>query len=293
MKTIAVVGAGGVGAETLLRLAKTRHRVRVIDRDFIDSDTLTRQTLYLKADFGGLKAEVAAQKLGPRFVGIAEHLAPDNADALLQGADAVLDCTDNWATRALINQWALMHRKPWVFTSAIRHETMTTTVRPGKTPCFICWNRQAKAPRSCRVEGITRQTTALAADTQIAELEALLQGRARLGGKLQYSDTQSRTCVVLPLKKDRECPACVKRTFRLPESAAMTLCGTDEYLFQLDTLVSKKALSSLKPKAVGQVLRIPWKNGELAVLPSGRVLTRGLTKTQAMQAMEMLRQKIA
>lgn len=292
MKQITVVGAGGVGAETLKTLRNTSHKIRVIDRDFIDSDTLARQTLYTKADLGHLKAEVAAKKLGPKFAGVSEHLNQDNVDALLQGADVVLDCTDNWATRCVINTWALKHEKPWIFTSAIRNETMTTTVIPYKTSCFVCWNPKPQAPRSCRTEGIRKKTTAAAAKTQTTELEALLDGKPRLAGLLQYTDVQNKTCTTKPLSKNPSCPACVKKTFRLPQAKIATLCGNNEYLFQLDGPPDLKAWASLKPEKFGDVAKITWKNGEIIVFPSGRVLIRKLAEKEAKKAVDALQQKI-
>ncbi len=287
-----VIGAGGVGAETLLLLKKANIKasIRIIDRDYVDADTLKRQTLYQKADLGKLKALVAAEKLGHRFVGISEHLSQDNADDLLQGADIVLDCTDNWATRAVINQWALKHRKAWIFTSAIRSQTMTTTLTPN-TPCFVCWNPHPAVPRSCRVEGIRKQTTTMAAQTQVSELEALLAAKPNLAGKLQYTDVDSKTCTTLALSKNPECPACIKKTFRLPENKAVTLCGDGEYLFQLDGAVDFKSLASLKAKKFGDVMKIRWKSGELVVFRSGRILTRGMDATPAKAAVEAIRQK--
>lgn len=289
---IVVIGAGGVGAETLKLLSKTTHRVRVIDRDFVEDDTLKRQTLYRKADLGRLKADVAARKLGPHFEGVSEHLGSDNVNKLLQGADAVLDCTDNWATRAVINQWALRHKKPWIFTSAIRDETMTTTLTQ-KTACFICWSPKPQQPRSCRIEGITKATTALAAQTQVEELETLMKGKPTLAARLQYSDTKTMTCSTTPLSKNPQCLACVKKTFRLPESKTQTLCGSDEYLFQLDGAADFRSLSSLKTRKFGDVLKIRVKTGELVVFQSGRILARGMTEKQAMAAVDALRQKIA
>ncbi|MBI2445752.1 ThiF family adenylyltransferase [Candidatus Micrarchaeota archaeon] len=289
-KTIAVVGAGGVGAETLLRLKPTHHRIRVIDRDFIDEDTLKRQTLYRKADLGNLKADAAARKLGKRFEAVSEHLSEENAEALLKGADVVLDCTDNWATRALINQWALVNRTPWIFTSAIRSETMTTCLTP-QTACFICWNPSAQTPRSCRAEGIRKATTATAGHTQVIELDALLAGKPSLAGKLQYTDVQAKTCTTTALLRNPNCPACMKKTFRLPKTKALTLCGSDEFLFQLEKPVLQKALASLKPERFGQVTKIAWKKRVLVVFPSGRILARGMDEKQARAAIDTLRQK--
>jgi len=293
MTRIAVIGAGGVGAETLLELkrASIKADIHIIDRDFVDADTLKRQTLFQQADVGRLKAMAAAEKLGKKFTAISEHLSGGNADALLKGATVVLDCTDNWATRCVINTWALQHQKPWIFTSAIRSQTMTTTVT-SETACFVCWNPTPATPRSCRLEGIEKETTAMAAQTQTAELVAVLAKRPRLAGKLQLTDVQSKACTIKALSKNPECPACVKKTFHLPEQRTVTLCGDGEYLFQLDGAVDFKSFESFKPKKFGDVLKIKWKTAELVVFQSGRVLARGMTERHAKAAVDAIRQKM-
>ncbi|MBI5225987.1 ThiF family adenylyltransferase [Candidatus Micrarchaeota archaeon] len=307
MKQIIVVGAGGVGAESLLRLKKAKKEgrlnatIRIIDRDFVDADTLKRQTLYNKADLGRLKAEVAAEKHNGApgtkpdagFVGISEHLYEDNADQLLEDADVVMDCTDNWATRCVINQWAIEHSKPWIFTSAIRTQTMATTLT-SETACFVCWNPNPATPRSCRVEGISKQTTAVAAQTQVGELITLIQGKPTLAGKLQFTDITNKTCATTALLKNPDCPACVNNSFRLPKAQVLTLCGEREYLFQLDGPIDFKALAFVQPKAkkFGDVMKIRLKEGELVVFGSGRVLVRGFKPEEAQAAVAMLGQKI-
>ncbi len=288
---IAVVGAGGVGAQTLLELAKPRHHTTIIDRDIVDQDTLSRQTLYNRDDIGRLKADIAAEKLGPRFFAKAEHLDQDSASVLLAGANVVLDCTDNWQTRCVINQWALQTGTPWIFTSAIKHETMATTLT-GKTACFVCWNPRRKTPRSCRAEGITRDATTLAAKTQAAELARLCAGKPALAGILQYTDTAQKTCARTALEKNPACPACVKKTFCLPKQKAAVLCGDGEYLFETGRRTDGRALASFRPKKFGDVLKVAWKKGELVVLAGGRILTRGLTQREATSAVDALLQKM-
>ncbi|MDP2717346.1 MAG: ThiF family adenylyltransferase [Candidatus Micrarchaeota archaeon] len=287
---VTVVGAGGVGAQTLLELSQTSHHITIIDRDIVDDDTLLRQALYAKTDVGRRKAFAAAEKLGPSFSARCDHLCFENAATLLSGANIVLDCTDNWATRCAINHWALKNGKQWIYTSAIRRETMATTLTP-KTPCFVCWNPVPATPRSCRAEGITREATAAAAKTQVLEFAGLLAGAPRLAGILQYTDTAAKTCATTPLSKNPACPACVKKTFRPPAQKAAVLCGDGEYLFEAKTTFSKEALASLCPKSFGDVMKIEWKKGELVIFKNGRVLSRGLSEANATAAVEAMVQK--
>lgn len=288
---IVVVGAGGVGAETLKLLFKTdsQARIRVIDRDFVDEDTLKRQNLYTKKDLGKLKTNAVQEKLG--FDGICEHLDFSNAERLLQDAKVVLDCTDNWQTRCVINAWALKLGKPWIYTAAIRNETMCATLTPNSA-CFVCFNEKSASPKSCRIEGITREATFIAGQTQVDELSHLLNGVPRLEGKLQYTDTKTRTCLTLQLRKTPDCKACVKKTFRIPKTKAVVLCGEREYLFRLKGRFSGKKLSSFQPARFGDVLKIKWKKGEIVLFPTGRVLVRNLPKTEAERAFCALLQKI-
>ncbi|MBI4360190.1 ThiF family adenylyltransferase [Candidatus Micrarchaeota archaeon] len=290
MANITVVGAGGVGAQTLLELsnASTRHTINVIDRDVVEESGLARQRLYTKSDVGKLKAHAAQERLGVH--GIDAHLNEDNADELLKGADAVLDCTDNWQTRCAMNAWALKTKKPWVFTSAIRDESMATTLAP-QTPCFVCWNPEPKTPRSCRIEGIREETTRIAAQTQVQELRQLLQKKPRLAGVLQYTNATTKTCATTRIKKNPNCPACVKKTFQTPKTNAALLCGDGEYLFETGVSFTKDALSSLNPKPFGDVMKIRFRKGELVVFSTGRILSRGLSQRQAEAAVEHIKQK--
>lgn len=288
MAKITVVGAGGVGAQTLLELYNTTHDVTAIDRDVVEKSSLARQRLYTKSDVGKLKAHAAQEKLG--IHGVDAHLNEDNVDALFNGVDVVLDCTDNWQTRCVINAGALATRTPWLFTSAIRDESMATTITP-QTPCFVCWNPKPKNPRSCRVEGIREVATRTAAQTQVQELESLLHGRPRLAGILQYTNTSTKTCATKALTKNPKCPACIKKTFQIPKAKSVVLCGDGEYLLETGVPFTKEALSSMNPKKFGNVLKIKFQDGELIAFPSGRLLSRGLTQKQAEAAAEQLKQK--
>lgn len=288
MANITVVGVGGVGAQALLELSKTSHRITAIDRDIVEESTIGRQDLYTQQDLGRSKAKAAEDKLG--LTGINTHLSEDNADELLGGADVVLDGTDNWQTRCVINAWAIKHQKSWIFTSAIRDETMSATITP-QTPCFVCWNPKPKTPRSCRVEGIQKETTTVAAKTQTQELERLLKDTPQLTGTLQYTNTASKTCATQPLHKNPNCPACVKHTFQLPKTDAFVLCGDNEYLFETGKAFTKDALASLDPKAFGDVFKIKYGGAEAIAFPTGRLLVRGKSKHQAHEISEIVKQK--
>ncbi len=288
MANIIVIGAGGTGGQTLQLLPKNRH-VTAIDRDFVDLATLGRQTLYTERDLGRLKAGVAEEKLGIR--GISEHLNPKNAAALLKGADIVVDCTDNWETRCVINEWALKSKKPWVFTSAIKKEAMLTTITP-KTACFVCWNPRPKKPRSCSEEGITLETTATIAKEAAKEANRLLQNRPKYAGLLLYIDLQNGIRTAKPLLQNPDCSACVKKTFKLPKHKTATLCGGSEFLFETLAKPDGKKLTSLKPERIGSTIKIKWKGGLVFVLPNGRIITKGLNRREAERAAAMLAQKL-
>lgn len=288
---IIVVGAGGIGAETLKLLFQTDipAEVRVIDRDFVEKDGLSRQTLYTEKDVGKLKANAVFEKLG--FEAFSEHLDAENAASLLEGADAILDCTDNWATRCVLNAYGLENKVPWIFTSAIREESMCATFTPN-TACFVCFNEKPAAPRSCRTEGITREATRIGARTQVDELARLLKGRPSLAGTLQYTDAKNRTCLTREIRKNPRCPACVKRTFVLPKASVATLCGDREFLFETKKIFGPKTLRSVTGEKTKDVYRIAAFSGELILFPSGRILARGLEKKEASTAVDALLQRL-
>ena len=160
--------------------------LRLIDRDFIETNNLQRQILFDEQDVAANlpKAEAAARKL--RVVNSAVTIEPvvtdidrTNIEELCRDADVILDGTDNFEVRYLINDVAVKHGKPWVYGGAVGSQGMTMTIIPGETPCLRCVFEAAPNPGdvgTCETAGVLGPTVSIVASYQAAEALKLLSG---------------------------------------------------------------------------------------------------------------------
>src|SRR5258708_19089240 len=138
-------------------------RLRIVDRDFVEPSNLQRQTLFDEADAREAlpKAVAAERKLrainsGVAVEGVVSDLTPTNAEELLGGFDLILDGTDNFETRFLINDAAVKLDVPWIYAAAVASYGVTMTVRPGETACLACLMElgEAGVMETCDTAGI-------------------------------------------------------------------------------------------------------------------------------------------
>src|SRR5436305_11143034 len=193
-------GCGALGA--VLANALVRGGVghlRLIDRDFIETSNLQRQVLFDEHDVAeGLpKAEAAARKLGA--INSSVHVDPVVVDIdrtnileLVQDADLILDGSDNFEVRYLINDAAVKLNKPWVYGGCIGGHGQTMTILPGETPCLRCVFEAAPAPGeagTCETAGVLGPVVNIIASFQAAEAIKILVGkRDRVNRELVYID---------------------------------------------------------------------------------------------------------
>src|SRR5580693_4771598 len=141
-----IVGCGAIGAAAAGLLVRAGvGRVRILDRDFVEPSNLQRQTLFDEDDARAAipKAVAAQRKLraingSVAVEGLVADLNPRNAEELLTGFDLILDGTDNFETRFLINDFAVRSAKPWIYAAAVASYGLTMTIRPGLTACLAC-----------------------------------------------------------------------------------------------------------------------------------------------------------
>src|SRR6266702_4092420 len=143
---VAIVGCGALGSFQAAALARAGvGRLTIVDRDYVDPSNLQRQWLFEEADAeAALPKAVAAQRAlarvnsGVAVTGIVDDLTASNIDELLAAAGLVLDGTDNFETRYLINDYCVSRRKPWIYGAAVGSYGLTMPVLPGDYPCFRC-----------------------------------------------------------------------------------------------------------------------------------------------------------
>src|ERR1700733_2364252 len=185
---VSICGCGALGTVLANHLARAGVGfIRIIDRDFIETHNLQRQVLFDEDDVAQNlpKAEAAARKMRAINSTIAvEPVVTDldhtNILDLVGDADLILDGTDNFDTRYLINDAAVKLGKPWIYGGVIGSEGQTMTIIPGKTPCLRCLIESAPPPGmtpTCETAGVLGPAVAVIASFEAVEAIKLLAGR--------------------------------------------------------------------------------------------------------------------
>lgn len=241
--TLCGVGAlGTVLANTLVRAGVGF--VRVVDRDFVEPSNLQRQVLFDESDVTGNlpKAEAAAIKL--RQINSTVTVEPvvadinrTNIEDLCKDADLILDGTDNFEVRYLINDVAIKQNKPWVYGGAVGTEGMTMTILPGETPCLQCVFEKSPGPGevgTCETAGVLGPIVSLIASMQAAEALKILAGKSDAVNRelflINLWDNTSRRMKIAPLQgRKGKCRCCALRQFEWLEgehgTQTTSLCG--------------------------------------------------------------------
>ena len=291
-----IVGCGAIGAATAGLLTRAGvGRLRIIDRDFIEPSNLQRQTLFDEADAVAAlpKAVAAERKLRSinssiAIEGLIADLSPGNAAELLANYDLILDGTDNFETRFLINDFSVKTAKPWVYAAAVASYGLTMTVRPGTTPCLACMmdTQQRGLEDTCDTIGVLGPIVNLIASLQSAEAVTLLSGQTQaLHGRLISCDVWTGHFQSLALARNPDCRVCSRREFPHLEGEAqphITMCGRDsvqihEQARELDLALLKRRLSSTVPDVRHNefLLRFRVPPYEMTVFSDGRAILKG------------------
>lgn len=224
---VVMIGAGGLGcpaSEMLVRAGLGQ--VQLIDDDVIEASNLQRQTLFLPEDIGKPKALTAAHmltKINPlvRARGTVARLSEDNAYELLEMAsgkpDLLLDCTDNFATRDIINRISVRYQIPLLSASAIAMQGQLALYEPHlNTGCYHCvfgsvTDDAAADERTCANSGVLASTTAIMGNLQAnAALQYLGLTKNPLTNKLLIWDGSQMQQRLMGYRKDAHCPICTK-----------------------------------------------------------------------------------
>ena len=183
---VTIVGCGALGSVQAMELARAGvGHLTIIDRDYVEPSNLQRQLLFEESDAAdGLPKAVAAERIlrrinsGIGVRGLVEDLNPSNADDLLDGADLILDGTDNFETRYLINDFAVNCGVPWIYGAAVGSYGIEMPVMPGRTACLRCVYPEppSGAQLTCENAGVLNTVTAIVASLQVADALRILSG---------------------------------------------------------------------------------------------------------------------
>lgn len=297
---VAVVGIGALGSVSSNLLARAgTGTVILIDRDYLEIENLQRQVLFDESDLTKNlpKAIAAKAKLDEinseiKIEAIVGDLSAETAEEFLAGVDLVIDGTDNFETRFLINDFCLTRKIPWIYGGALRTEGMSYVVLPDEGPCLRCLFGEAPNPASiqtCEQVGILSPVAHVIASFQAIEAIKILAGhREAVERNLWKMDLWSREFKSISVDhlRNTPCSGCLGEDFPYLKTSAGTrtvaLCGRNAV--QVLTPAGRKLdLQGLAARLKGQgeihcndyLLRYRASPYEITVFLNGRAIIKG------------------
>lgn len=298
---VLICGCGALGSvlsESMVRAGVGR--VRIVDRDYLEMSNLQRQVLFDEADVAaGLpKAAAAAEKLRRINSQVAiEEIVADldatNITSLLNEVDLILDGTDNFETRYLLNDASIKFGIPWIYGGCIGAEGQSLTVLPGKTHCLRCLMPEippAGSSLTCDTVGVLGPIINLIASLQACEALKILSGNldavSRHWTVIDLWSNQIQQLKLDALNQDGECPTCHRREFPWLSaqrgSQSAILCGrnavqvspSDRQSIDLDRLADQWATVGVVTKN-RFLIRLAVDQYQLTVFADGRAIVGG------------------
>ena len=303
--TVVIIGCGATGTVLANHLARAGvGRLRLVDRDFVELNNLHRQSLYDENDIhAGLPKAIAAERRlhiinsEIETEGIVADFNPGNALDLLKDAELVLDGTDNFETRYLINDVCLKLGLPWVYTGVVASYGMTATLVPdgatkkigreatGCIQCLLGTEPTAGGP-TCDTAGVLGPIVGLLGSISAGEAIKLLTGGGEINRGLLHVDLWDNTFETFMLAgRDSGCPACGRDEYRFLDaemgSRSAVLCGRNAV--QVNNPAARIDLTAIAKRleALGEVRQNPylvraWIDAyEISLFPDGRAIIKG------------------
>jgi adenylyltransferase/sulfurtransferase len=296
----AIVGCGALGTFHAAALARAGvGSLTIIDRDYVEPSNLQRQWLFEESDAAEAlpKAAAAERRLAlinpsVRARGIVADLTASNVAELVGDAQLILDGTDNFDTRYLLNDFAVSRGVPWIYGAAVGSYGLTMPVFPDRTACLRCVypDPPEGVQPTCDTAGVLNVITSLVASYQVGDALKILSGHPEhVQEQITTVDLWEGTTrqIEIPLR-DPDCPACGRRLFPyLDESrrAPARLCGRNAVQIQervqtLDLVELKSKLERLgEVRANEFALRFFVAPYEMTVFPDGRAIIKGTSDT--------------
>ena len=299
-----IVGCGALGSFHAAALARAGvGRLTIIDRDYVEPSNLHRQWLFEESDAAAAlpKAVAAQRRLAAinsaiEVRAIVADLTPSNAEDLLP-ADLILDGTDNFDTRYLINDFSISRSIPWIYGAAVGAYGLAMPVLPGRTACLRCVYPEppSGAQPTCETAGVLNVIISAVASVQIADALKLLSGNPdAVVPRITTIDLWGAGIRQIPTPdRDPACPTCGLRQFpHLEESARspVTMCGRNAVQIHDRRSLDLTALATqLRP--LGEVrineyaLRFTAPPYDLTIFPDGRAIIKGTSDPAAARAL--------
>ncbi len=240
---VLVVGCGATGTVIANHLARAGvGHLTVADRDFIELNNLQRQLLYDEHDLAENLPKAAAAERKLRAInseievrGLVTDVNAENIEALIAGMTLVMDGTDNFETRYIVNDACVKHGIPWIYTGAVSSYGMSQTIIPGETACLRCLFADippAGSVATCDTAGVVGPLVSVVASISATEAIKLMVGQGDLNRGIIHADVWYNTYEQFANGGPREdCPACGQRNFEFLNqergAQSISLCGRD------------------------------------------------------------------
>ena len=305
---VALIGCGALG--TVLANTLVRGGVgflRIIDRDYVELNNLQRQVLFDENDVadGTPKAVAAAQRLARINSDVTiEPVVADanngNIESFVESAQLILDGTDNFETRYLINDVAVKHGIPWVYGACVGAEGMVMPIIPGETPCLRCIFDEPPPPgtgQTCDTAGVLGPIVQIVASLQAIEALKILTGQTEaLNRCLMQIDAWSGEFHPFDMQRafdDGQCPCCKGGVYAYlsgeQTGRTVSLCGRDAVQVRpsSDRRVDLKAIAAKvapvaksPPKSNRYLLRFDVDHYQITLFEDGRAIIKGTNKPE-------------
>jgi adenylyltransferase/sulfurtransferase len=263
---VVVVGCGATGTNIANHLARAGvGHLTIVDRDFIELNNLQRQLLFDERDLAENlpKAIAAERKLRAinseiEVRGIVADVNAENIESLIRGANVVMDGTDNFETRYIVNDACLKHNIPWIYTGAVATYGMSQTIIPGQTACLRCLFNEVPPPgatATCDTAGVVGPVVSAIASISAAEAIKLIVGQGEINRGIIHFDVWYNTFESFDTGGPRaDCPACQQRNFEFLNQEKggqiVNLCGRDAVQLRVPG-TRKLPLAELAERLVG------------------------------------------
>lgn len=297
-----IIGCGALGSAQAESLARAGvGKLRIADRDFVESSNLQRQTMFTEHD--------AAERI-PKAIAAANHIREinseiqveaevtdvnhSNVEQLIKDCDVVLDGTDNFATRYLLNDACVKHEVNWIYGAAVGSYGVTMTIQPHQTPCLRCVFEEAPPAASaptCDTAGVIMPIISVVAAVQVAEALKLLTGQHESLHRslMQFDVWRNEWRKINPGPRSPDCPTCGLANFATLEAAsgdfAAVLCGrnavqispTQAVRINFEELAERLRVTG-EVKFNDYLLRFRTGDFELTVFQDARSIIRGTSE---------------
>ncbi|WP_242527240.1 ThiF family adenylyltransferase [Ktedonosporobacter rubrisoli] len=302
--SVTIIGCGALGTVIANNLCRAGvGRLVIADRDYIELNNLQRQILFDEDDIERHlpKAIAAAEKLSRvnssvKVEALVEDINADGIEALVSDTDVLLDATDNFETRYLINDVCVKLQRPWIYSGVIASYGVTMNIIPGDTPCLRCVFPDMPLPGTtptCDTAGVLNGIVGVISGIASTEALKLLLNSPKVSRDMLWMDLWENTVDRITLPRQPDCPTCGQHHYEFLDSAGQssaTLCGRNAVQVRSSAMSREKRLDfstiAERLRPIGEVtyneflLRCTIDGYEMTVFPDARAIIKGTDDEQ-------------